>query len=547
MAAHPDHSTAMANPLLDLKLAQLSRRRLLQRFGLAATASCLPLLAPQAGFAQPLFLEYPFRLGVAAGDPAPDGFVIWTRLCPRPLDSEAHYGMPRQPVEVKWELARDRQMREIVQKGTAVAHPELGHSVHVELQGLEPARSYFYRFSAGRERSFVGHARTLPAPGAQVGKVRFGVAGCQHYEHGLYTAHAHLAKEELDFVYCYGDYIYEGRGSEVYPDWGTGEIRSGVRLHQGDEIYSLDDYRRRYAQYKMDANLLRAHAAHAWFPVWDDHEIDNNWAADIDQDGTPPELFRLRRAAAAQAYYEMMPLRKASFPIGAALQLNRRARWGDLLELNFLDTRSHRSDQPCGDKWERYPCAAVRDPQATMLGAQQERWLLDGLAASKARWNGLAQQVMVSDFSRDTQVERINLDSWAGYAIPRERLLGFIHERRLRNVVVLSGDEHQHYALDVKLKGGASDSPIVLTEFVGSSISSGGDGTDMGRGGQALWDRNPHCKLYNGQRGYLVCEVRPDAWQTDCMVLDQISRPGGQLSRRARFLVEPGRPGAQLA
>lgn len=533
------------DPLLDLKLARLSRRRLLQRFAASGTAALFLPVATRESFAQPIFTDYPFQLGVAAGDPAPDGFVIWTRLCPRPLDVEAHYGMPRQPVEVTWEVARDLRFRDIVQTGTAVAHPDLGHSVHVELIGLEPGRPYFYRFIAGRERSFMGRARTLPTPGTSLAKLRFGVVGCQHYEQGLYTAHAHLAREELDFVFCYGDYIYEGRGNDLYADWTTGEIKRSVRKSRGDEIHSLDDYRRRYAEYKMDANLMSAHAAHAWFPVWDDHEIDNNWAGNNDQDGSPPERFRLRRIMATQAYYEMMPLRKASFPVGESIQLNRRARWGNLLEMNFLDTRSYRSDQACGDDWSRYPCAGVRDPQATVLGAAQERWLLDGLNASKTRWNALAQQVMFSDFSRDAKAERINLDSWAGYAVPRERLLNHLQQQRLRNVVVLSGDEHQHYALDVKLQGGQSDSPTVLTEFVGSSMSSGGDGADLGRGGRAVWDRNPHCKLYNGQRGYLVCEVRPDAWQTDFMVLDQVSQPGGVLSRRARFQVAPDQPGAQ--
>jgi alkaline phosphatase D len=536
-----------SHPLLDLRLAQASRRHWLKRFGALGAASFLLPGATREAFAQPVFVDYPFRLGVASGDPSPDGFVIWTKLMPRPLDIEANYGMPRQPVEVQWEVARDDAFRDIAAKGTAVAHPDLGHSVHVELAGLEPARTYWYRFAAGRERSFVGRARTLPAPGARVARVRLGVAGCQGYEQGLYTAHQHLAREELDFVYCYGDYIYEYRGRDAYFDRNSGEIHAAVRRSTGDELHTIDDYRRRYAEHKMDVNLMRAHAAHPWFCVWDDHEIDNNWAGETAEDGTPPEIFRLRRIMATQAFYEMMPLRKASFPVGERIQLHRRARWGDLLTMHFLDTRSYRSDQACGDNWAKYPCDGVNDPQAQMLGASQERWLYEGLSEAKGQtvWQSLAQQVMVSNFHRDTKLERINLDAWAGYRVPRERLLNQVRERGLSNLVVLSGDEHQHYALDIHAPG--DDRKVLMSEFVATSISSGGDGSPIGRGGAALLARNPHCKLYNAQRGYLVCEVTPQRWVTDFRVLDQVSRPGGVVSSLASWAVAAGRPGLQPA
>jgi alkaline phosphatase D len=547
--------TAMfrADSLLDLRLARASRRHWLKTLGGAASLGAASFLLPAAtreAFAQPVFSDYPFRLGVASGDPSPDGFVIWTRLMPRPLDIEANYGMPRQPVEVQWEVARDDAFRDIAARGTAVAHPDLGHSVHVEVAGLEPARPYWYRFSAGRERSFTGRARTLPAPGSAVARVRLAVAGCQNYEQGLYTAHQHLAREELDFVYCYGDYIYEYRGREVYQDWAQGIVAS-VRRSTGDETHSLDDYRRRYAEYKMDPALMRAHAAHPWFCTWDDHEIDDNWADGIPADGTPPELFRLRRIMATQAFYEMMPLHKASFPVGERILLNRRARWGDLLSVHFLDTRSHRSDQPCGDRWGAEVCEGVRDPQATMLGAAQEQWLYEGLAqgggAAGTTWQAIAQQIMLSDFQRDVQQERINVDAWAGYAVPRERLLRTVQQRGWKNLVVLTGDEHQHYALDIKLQGGASSAPVLLSEFVASSMSSGGDGSPVGRGGPALLARNPHCQLYNAQRGYLVCDVTPERWVTEFRVVDQVSRPGGQLSTAGKLAVVAGRSGLSAA
>ena len=204
-------------------------------------------LAWSRALAQPVFAEYPFQLGVAAGDPAPDGFVIWTRLAPRPL--EPGHGMPAAPMAVEWEVASDSAFAQVVRKGEAIARPELGHSVHVEVAGLAPGRPYFYRFAAGRERSGVGRARTTPALGDKVARVRFGVVGCQSYEQGYYTAHRKVAGEELDFVYCYGDYIYEGRGSRL---WNSPDgPRENPRQHLGGEMLaSMAGFKWAHVPYK---------------------------------------------------------------------------------------------------------------------------------------------------------------------------------------------------------------------------------------------------------------------------------------------------------
>jgi alkaline phosphatase D len=260
-----------------------------------------------------------------------------------------------------------------------------------------------------------------------VDRVRFAVAGCQHYEQGLFTAYRRLAEEDLDFVFCYGDYIYEGRGARLYnsPRGPTANPRSYV----DGEIYSLDDYRRRYAQSKMDPDLQAAHAAAAWFSVWDDHEIDNNWVSDLDQDGTPPAIFKLRQQSAMQAFYENTPLRPSALPTARRCSCSA-GRLRRLLELNFLDTRQYRSDQPCEDRWNTV-CADIDQARAEVLGARQERWLLDGLAASKTRWKALAQQIMVMDLDRNPgEPYTANLDSWGGYRTPRARLLGHIRDRR---------------------------------------------------------------------------------------------------------------------
>jgi alkaline phosphatase D len=349
-----------------------------------------------------------------------------------------------------------------------------------------------------------------------------------------------MAAEELDFIFCYGDYIYEGRGSRIW-NGGAGP-QANPRQHFGGETYSLDDYRRRYAQYKMDPDLQAAHASAAWFSAWDDHEVDNNWVSALDQDGVPPEVFLLRRQAAMQAYYENTPLRRRSFPAGTGMQLYRRAAWGDLLDLHLLDTRQFRSDQPCGDQWGA-SCAEIGRADAEVLGAAQERWLFEGLSGSRARWRALAQQIMVMDLDRRDGPELgVNVDSWAGYQIPRARLLRHLRDRRIRNTVVLTGDEHQHYAGELHLDGRNPEGRPIATEFVATSISSGGNGQDQRADMVKVQAANPQLKFNNSQRGYLVCDVTPERWQAEFKVLDQVTAPGGVLSTRAKWAVAGGDP-----
>lgn len=535
-----------AFPLSGIDPRRLSRRALLRTFGAsAALALSIPVNIRQS-LAQPVFLTYPFQLGVAAGDPAPDGFVIWTRLAPMPL--EPGYGMPAQPVEIEWQVAADAEFRNVVQKGSAVARPELGHSVHVEVAGLESGRTYFYRFVAGSERSLTGRARTLPAAGSMPSVVRFASAGCQAYEHGYFTAFRYMAEEdELDFVFHYGDYIYEYGPRPFGLDRFHNKVMPVVRTVVGPEIFTLDDYRRRYALYKLDTDLQLAHAAAAFIPTWDDHEIDNNWAGEIDQDGTPPEIFNLRRVVAAQAFYENMPLRRSSWPLGPAIQLYRRFAYGGLLTVNAMDTRQYRSDQPCGDG-VKAPCPEINRPDATMLGKEQEQWLFDGLARSQTRWNAIAQQIVMMpfDFGRE-EGPIINHDSWDGYRVARQRLLDHLHDRKIRNAVVLTGDTHQNHAGDLHRKPDDASTPIVAAEFVGTSISSGFDGGDARSTYPEVLRRCPHIKFLNDQRGYVVHAVRPDRWEAHFRVLDTVRTPDGKLSTRKTMVVDAGVPGVKPA
>ncbi len=493
----------------------------------------------------PTFVVSPFQLGIASGDPSADGFVIWTRLAPEPLQPDG--GMLMAPMLVKWEIASDDGFRTIVAKGDAIAHPELAHSVHVEVAGLQPDRPYWYRFRCGSERSLPGRAITLPLPGARKDRIRFAVAGCQHYEEGHYTAWRHIAEEPIDFVFHYGDYIYEGRDTGPGPRLMNGRPFSPLRRHVGDEIYSLDDYRRRYALYKSDHDLQAAHAAAPFFMSFDDHEVDNNWAADRDQDGTDPAIFRFRLAAAMQAYYEHMPLRRSSMPVNGQMQMFRRASFGDLMDAHFLDTRQYRSDQVQDDR-DSPINADVLSPKRTMLGERQEAWLFGGLAHGAGRWQLIAQQVMLMQLAQMREGASgpiYSMDQWSGYLHARQRLLDHIADRKLTNVMTVSGDAHRHFAGDV-LRNGGTGAPVT-SEYLATSITSGSDGIGQSDAYHRAVAGNPFLKAMTDRRGYLICDVGRDTWRGDLRILDSVMRPDGQLSTFASFVTERGKPGLQRA
>ena len=253
-----------------------------------------------------------------------------------------------------------------------------------------------------------------------------------------------------------------------------------------------------------------------------------------------PAIFALRRAAAMQAYYEHMPLRRSAFPRGSAMQLYRRAQYGDLLDLNLLDTRQFRTDQPCEDRFNS-SCDGVNALEAQVLGQAQEAWLLNNLDRSQATWKVLAQQIMVMDLDRNPGDDYgVNPDSWAGYRVPRERLLRHIRDRRIANTVVLTGDEHQNYAGELFLDGRNPEGAPIATEFVTTSISSGGDGVNQRPDMARIQSANSQLKFNNAQRGYVICDVTPERWQTEFKVLDQIHNRDGVLTTRTTLAIEAG-------
>jgi len=498
-----------------------------------AALEAIPLLS-RASFAveRPAFPADPFSLGVASGDPDAAGAVIWTRLAPRPLDPDG--GMPPEAVNVSWELAADDSFRRVVATGMATATPALGHSVHVEVRGLPPDRHWWYRFRSGDATSPVGHTRTFPEPGRLPDRLKLAVTSCQNYEQGLFTAYEQMARDDLDLVCHLGDYIYE------YEAGRNGKVRT----HAGPEIASLGDYRVRHAQYRADPLLHRMHAACPWLVAWDDHEFDNDYAAGVSEEaGVEPAAFLERRANAFQAYYEAMPLRASCRPRGPDMRIWRRVRFGELADFFVLDTRQYRDDQPHGGRRGPLDEAAL-DPSRTMLGRRQRSWLCGELVSSTATWNVLAQQVMMGmvGFRKGADGLGYSMDQWPGYAAERAGLLRFLRERRVANPVVLTGDIHSAWANELRVDDHRPEEPPVATEFVATSLSSGGNGPQRPANLDDLLADNPGVRYHDARRGYVRCTVTPHEWRSDFMVVDDVLAPGGTTTVEKSLVIDAGDP-----
>jgi alkaline phosphatase D len=514
---------------------RISRRTLLRTGGSAAAGLALAgALSPKA-LAQGPFETTPFPLGVASGDPLPDGVVLWTRLVQQPLAADG--GMPPQAFGVRYEVAHDDAFRRIARRGAVEALPDEAHSVHVELSGLEPGREYFYRFKVGGDVSAIGRTRTAPPATAAVDRLRFAFVSCQNYPVGYFNAYADVVAQDLDLVVHLGDYIYEGAAADF-------------RVHEPRaEIVSLSDYRIRHAQYKTDLDLQAAHATHPWLVTWDDHEVENNYADEEADPDVPPEEFRLRRAAAYQAYWEHMPLRRASRPRGPDLDLYRRFRWGRLATFNVLDTRQYRSDQPAACTPDQRDasgyCPGALDPDRTILGAEQRDWLLAELATTQARWNVLAQQTGFAPFDREIAPDARSFgvgDNWDGYVAERQRLIDWIAARRTPNPVVITGDSHANWLRNVPPNHIDFDAPPIATEFMGTSITSGGDpATPTTTFGDD--PNNPHIVFRNNNRGYVLCHVDEGAWTSQYRVVPTVRQRGAPASTLATFVVQDGLAG----
>lgn len=482
---------------------------------------------------RPRWASDPFQLGVASGDPTSTAVMIWTRLAPQPLESEG--GMPGERIAVNWEVADDEGFARIVKRGRATAARELSYSIHVDVDGLAPDRWYFYRFTSMDASSPVGRLRTTPTA-TSAEKLRFAFNSCQGWEDGLYTALQHMSREEIDLCAHLGDYIYE-----------YGPRPGRARLHNSPEIITLDDYRRRYALYKSDPMLQAAHARCPWIVTWDDHEVDNNYAGTVGENiMETDEQMRARRAAAYQAWWEHQPVRVPRVTSWSHLSIIRAFEWGALAKFWMLDSRQYRSDQACGDVYNAtVPCDNWADPSRTMLGATQERWLSRGLAASRSRWQVLGNNTMLADIDYRPGADRgVAMDSWSGYPAARARFLKTISESAPNRSVVITGDNHANWVNEIRTNNATGT--YVTAEFLGTSISSGGDGSEkLTYIPEAAFAENPQVKWHNARRGYVVCEVAPDAFRAEFRTVPFVTKPDAPLETPSKWRVTRGRPGIE--
>ncbi|HSV22842.1 MAG TPA: alkaline phosphatase D family protein [Xanthobacteraceae bacterium] len=485
----------------------------------------------------------PFSLGIASGAPRPDGFVLWTRLAPDPLsiNPATPGGMTGGDVPVAYEIAGDEAMHDIVRRGVADAEAAYGWSVHVDVSGLQPGRPYWYRFRSGDAVSQTGRAMTSIAAGTPVERMRFGFVSCSHYELGYFSAYRHLADENPDMVLFLGDYIYEGAQ------------QGRVRTHSdGIEAATLPTYRNRYAQYRLDADLQRIHAQAPSLVTWDDHEVSNDYADKWSQYYDDPELFLRRRAAAYQAFYEHMPVRPIlSRPEGPVMRIYDRFTFGDLLEISMIDGRQYRSRAACYEPPNRLrghfetdaACPERRAEGRTMLGYAQENWLGLGLAQSKAKWNVIAQDVLMAQLRRKVTDGNFGFwtDDWDGFPASRRRLLQSIVQARTSNPVVIGGDIHAFFANDLRVDFDDPNSPVVATELVGTSISS------QGPPYQAIADvlpDNPHVRFFESRkRGYVSVQVDAKQMTAQLRAISDVTDPKASVSTLKTFAVESGKPG----
>ena len=523
--------------------ALMSRRELQRR---ALALALMPWLGAgaQAQLLQGAVLSHgprwqvdPFSLGVASGQPQPSSVVLWTRL--RIHDADA--ALKAQSLEVVCEVFADAALRQPVRQWRVQTDASRAHSVHVVASGLQPGRPYWYRFVCGNAMSPVGRARTSPGLEDPVDRLRIALASCQHYEQGYFVAHREMAQRDLDLVLFVGDYIYESSNPQYM-----------LRKHEGGVPKSLNEYRERHAHYKSDTDLQACHAAHTWAMTWDDHEVVNDYANDLDRSFTDPQIFLRRRAAAYQAYFEHMPLRLGPDPVNASqMRIHDRMAWGKLADLWTLDCRQYRDHQACLDPNRGggrvvVSCDALTDPARSMLGMAQEQWIHEGLTRSHRRWKLVAQSTQMSSSGVNTPLGRSAFtDGWDGYPQARARLLGTVAQAGVQNVVMLGGDVHMNVAAQLRVQANDERSPVVASEIVTTSVTSRGLGEKLLA---QIRDSNPDiAHARSDERGYTLLDVRPEGVSAEFRTTANPARVDGVLKTQAQFAIRSGVAGVQKA
>ncbi len=387
----------------------------------------------------------PFYHGVASGDPLQNAVIIWTRVTPEEDSS----------TEVSWKVAKDIDMNQIVQEGKLQTDRDMDFTVKVDVVDLEPGTIYYYQFEALGQKSLVGRTKTTATAKIEVLQLAF--ASCSNYEWGFFNNYKFIAEDEnLDAVIHLGDYIYE-YGPGVYGDTSLGRI-----VYPPHEIISLSDYRYRYSQYRTDNDLIAAHQNHPFITVWDDHESANNSYQNGAQNHNKGEGdWQKRKEVASQVYYEWLPVRDNK-------ELYRQFDFGDLLSLHMLDTRiTGRTVQIDNMAAEDY-----LDTSRHIIGNEQFEWLVDGLVKGN-KWKIIGNQVpfgpMINDHNNG---EGRYLDGWDGYPAERMRMIRAVKEKKIENLVFVTGDYHSSFAFETDLDATQESSDNIGVEFVVPSINS---------------------------------------------------------------------------
>lgn len=533
--------------------ARYDRRAFLQRAGALSAAGLLgPTLVRHPAAAQPDESLAPFLHGVASGDPLPDRVIIWTRV-------SGQTG----PVEVRWTVARDLDMADVVRTGTAVADSNRDHTVKVDVTGLAAGSWYYYRFDALGACSLVGRTKTAPSAGQRVERLRFGVVACSSYQHGYFNAYACLAeRDDLDAVFHLGDYIYEYAPSGTY-----GEFRD----HEPPvETVTLAEYRVRHGQYRLDPDLRRLSQLVPMITTWDDHESANNsWPGGAENhDPATQGDWATRMAAAQRAYDEWMPIRVTDPAI-----IYRALPYGDLLDVVVLDTRLEGRDQEVGQLGATILEPQISDPDRKLISPTQRAFLYDTLSASTARWRFVAQQVMMGQLNAgglpnledllgidrpDTPGFRLtdggnalNPDQWDGYRAERRRFFDHLSSNGIGNVVVLTGDIHSSWAIDLSTDpyNPSTYNPVtgegaLAVELVTTSVTSpafeflGPAVTGVEAAARA---GNPHIKFVDlSRKGYLLVDVTAERVQAEWWAVDTILERNKGQEMLASFQVRDG-------
>lgn len=512
----------------------MQRRQLLS----LAAASAALISLPAVSWGRLHWPTNPFSLGVASGSPTSTSLVLWTRLgqtALRQTDRE------RTSIDVVWQIAHDAQFSQILQHGRLKATPQLGHSLHAEVAGLAPGRHYFYRFLTGEAVSTVGRTRTFPEPQAQTKNLRLAYASCQRWGDGYYAAYRDMREQNLDVVMFLGDYIYE------YPPSAFRDVRPTT----GDWVVTLDDYRERYALHKSDPDLQAMHAACPWIVTWDDHEVQNDYAALYEGSGHAASDFAARRRAAYQAFYENMPVRYADFAElltsqGEQVRIFGSAQFGQLATLYNLDNRQYRhrqactpGDRPGGARINPKRCELLEREYRTLLGEQQEQWLKRQFEKSPTQWNLICQQSLLGPRNNGSTTPSIWNDGWGGYPAARQRLIDAMRTTRLSNPIVLGGDVHQNWVGQILSDYDQAESPVVGVEFCGTSISSRSWATEAEL--TRILKHSPYFVFANAEyRGYGVVDVTQQNLTTTLRAVKNIKDPNSEVFTLARFGVDTG-------